>query len=121
VKVIQTQNDIEFLKANNTLPLEVINTIEQEFLYLIEEEAADCDPLLFRLPIQKAVILLEAGDDVLGTIGDIIQLEYVEKITERTIDYYRIAKRHDHDIQLIYSLLGIHDHKTEQWLNDQAE
>ncbi len=121
MKMIQTQNDIEFLKANNTLPLVFINIIEQEFLYLIEEEAADCDPLLFRLPIQRAVILLEAGDDVLATVGDIFHIEYVEKITEGTIIYYRIAKRHDHDIQLIYSLFGIHDHETEQWLNEQAE
>ena len=121
MKVLQTQNDIEILKANNTLPLELINTIEQEFLFLIEEDAADCDPLLFRLPIQKAVILLEAGDDVLGTIGDTLHLEYIEKITEGSIDYYRIAKRYDHDIKLIFTLMGMHDQESEQWLNEQAE
>jgi hypothetical protein len=121
LKVIQTQNDIEFLKANNTLPPELIITIEQEFLYLIEEEEADCNPLIFRLPIQKAVILLEAGDDVLGTIGGILHLEYIEKLTEGSINYYRIAKRHDQDIQLIYSLMGIHDKEIEQWLREQVE
>lgn len=70
MKMIRTQNDIELLKANNTLPSYLIKSIKQEFIYLMKEIARESDPLQFRLPIYKAIILLEPGDVALRTNRD---------------------------------------------------
>ncbi|MBP1932293.1 hypothetical protein J2Z37_002294 [Ammoniphilus resinae] len=119
--VIQTQNDIEYLKAINTVPMDLIKVIEQDFLDVLEAEGVDKDDLSYRLPSQQAFVLLEVDDDVSNSVGDLLHIEYIEKLTENNIDYYRIAKRFDHEFQLLYTLAGIHDEKSEQWLNDHAE
>lgn len=121
MKLIQTLNDIEWLKANNGVPRPLIKSIEQDFLDLFAAEGDEMDVLKFRLPLQQALILLEAGDDVLGMVNDPFHLEYVEKQEEGRIEFYRIAKRVEHDFQLIYTLVGIHNEETEQLLIEQAE
>jgi hypothetical protein len=121
VKVIQSLNDIECLKSINNVPMELAIAIEEDLQNLIEEEAIDSDPLKVRLPFHKASILLENGDDVVDILGDTFHLEYVEKLTEGNISYYRIAKRHDHEFQLIYTLIGCHDEEVEKWLEEQVE
>jgi hypothetical protein len=121
LKIIQTQNDIEFLRANNDFPMAFINTIAQEFHQLMAEIGPDEEPLSFVLPIRLAIILFESGDDVLGIVGNGLQLEYIEKIVEEPIEFYRIAKRHDHELQLMYSFVGIHKPEIEKWLGENAE
>ncbi len=121
MKLIQALNDIEWLKAKNALPISIIEAIEQDFLTLFEAEGDGENVLTFRLPSQQALILLEAGDNVLGMANDPIHLEYVEKLEQGQIEFYRIAKRIEHDFQLIYTLVGVHDEETEQWLIEQAE
>jgi hypothetical protein len=121
LKVIQTINDIEYLKSLNNVPLELFKAIEQDLVSLIEEEAVESDPLAVRLPFHKASILLENGDEVSNILGDTFHLEYVEKLIEGNISYYRIAKRHDHEFQLIYTLIGCHDEEVEKWLEEQVE
>jgi hypothetical protein len=121
MKIIQTQNDIEFLRANNEFPLAFINVIEHEFYQLMAEHVSDEEPYSFVLPNRLAIILYKPGDDVLKVVGNGLQLEYIEKVDEEPIEYYRIAKRHDHEIQLMYSLVGIHKPDIEQWLEENAE
>jgi hypothetical protein len=120
MKTIQCLNDIEALKAVDELPKLMIQTIEEDFLCLYEAEGAETDLLQFRLPFSKALILLEVGDDVMKEVNDPFHLEYVEKVTEGEKAYYRLAKRFDHDFQLIYTLAGIHDDIAEEWLAQQA-
>lgn len=121
LKVIQTLNDIEYLKSLNNVPLELVNAIEQDFHQLMAELGSDEESFSFVLPTRLAIILFEPGDDVIEIVGDKLHLEYVEEITEGSIDYYRIVKRHDHEFQLIYSLTGCHNEKVENWLEEQAE
>ncbi|WP_419393172.1 hypothetical protein [Cytobacillus praedii] len=120
MKFIQTQNDIELLRVNNDLPLVFINEIEQDFHQLIDEMGIDEEPFSFVLPTHLAIILFEPGDKVLEIINEFL-IEYVEWSTVKGVDYYRIAKRNDHDFQLIYTLVGIHDDEIEQWLREKAE
>jgi hypothetical protein len=121
MKIIQTQNDIEFLRANNEFPLAFINGIEQDFHQLMAEIGLDEKPFSFVLPNRLAIILYEPGDDVFGVLGNLVQLEYIEKVVEEPIEYYRMALRHDHEFQLMYSLVGIHKPEIEQWLGEYAE
>ena len=121
MKLIQTLNDIEWLKASNDLARPLIKSIEQDFLDLFEANGDELNVLKFRLPSQQALILLEVGDNVLGIVNDPFHLEYVEKQEEGRIEVYRIAKRVEHDFQLIYTLVGIHDEEIEQWLAARVE
>ena len=123
MKIIQTLNDIEQLKAIKAIPTELIHVIEQDFINLYEAESTDEELLKFHLPIQRALILVEAeaGDDVLGLLDDPFMIEFVEKDKQDGIEYYRIAKRFENEFQLIFTLAGIHDERTEEWLLEQAE
>lgn len=121
MQVIQTLNDIKYLKSINNVPLELVKVIEEDLLIIMEEEAVVSNPLTFRLPFNKASILLESEDNILEILGDTFHLEYFEKLTEGSINYYRIAKRHDHEFQLIYTLIGCHDEEIEKWLEEKTE
>ncbi|MCM3068291.1 hypothetical protein M3568_18380 [Priestia flexa] len=115
MKYVLTKNDIEALKEKQAVVAELIDVIESEFLALLESEE------LQQLPIQQACILLEPGDKVLEILEEAFSIEYIERSVVKNVEYYRIAKRNDHDFQLIYSLVGIHDEETEQWLMEKAE
>lgn len=65
MKIIQTQNDIELLRANIELPMVFINAIEQDFHQLMAEIGSDEKPISFVLHNFLAIILYEPGDDVL--------------------------------------------------------
>lgn len=119
LKVIRTQYDIEQLKVNRAIPLAFTNAIEQDFYYLTLEIDSQDDPSTFVLPTRLAILLLETGDDVPRIIGSTLQLEYIEKIVEETTEYYRIAIRHDHEFQLVYTLVGIHSVEIEKWLRNK--
>jgi DNA-dependent RNA polymerase auxiliary subunit epsilon len=122
MKILQTQSDFEYLKAVNASPIDLIKAIEQDFLDVLEAEGVEEDQLLsYRLPFQQAFILLEAGDDVRNVIGESLHIEYIEKVIESNVEYYRIAKRFDHEFQMIYSLVGVHDENTKHWLEEHAE
>lgn len=122
MKIIQTINDLEYLKATNAIPIELAQAIEQDFHNLFEAYGTDEDLLKFRLPYQQAQVLLEYGDDVLSFLdGALYDLEYIERCKNGKINYYRAAKRYDHDFQLVYTQVKIHDASTEQWLSEQAE
>jgi hypothetical protein len=121
MKIIQTLNDIEQLRAIKAVPMELIEMIEQDFINLYEAEGLDANLLMFCLPYQQALFLLEAGDDVLVLLNDLFTLEYVEKDKRGGIEFYRIAKRLEHEFQLIYTLVGIHNKEIENWLQEQAD
>ena len=115
MKYILTKDDIEDLKKTKAVSANLIDIIGDEVIAILESEE------LQQLPIQQACIILEPGDKVLEILGDAYSLEYIERSTVKNVEYYRIAKRNDHDFQLIYSLVGIHDEETEQWLTEKAE
>jgi hypothetical protein len=69
MKMIRTQNDIEKLMEDHILPSYLISSIKQEFISLMKEIAEESDPVLFQLPIYKAIILLEPGENMFGTDG----------------------------------------------------
>lgn len=121
MKVIRSLNDIEWLKVNNHVPKELVKEIEQDFLNFYEASNTEIDVLSYTLESHEAFLLLEAGDDVLEILENPIMLEFVEKSKDGLIEYYRMAKRIEHEFQLIYSLVGIHDEKAENFLKEQAE
>ena len=121
MKMIQTLSDIEYLKATNKIPIELIKEIEQDFLNLYEAENNDVYLLEFRLSPWQALFVFEKGDDVLSKINDSFALEYVEKVEINQFAYYRCARRNGHDLQLYYSQINIHNVETEEWLQEQAE
>ncbi|RYG71219.1 hypothetical protein EU245_14800 [Lentibacillus lipolyticus] len=122
MKVIQTLNDLEWLKATQAEPEGLVQAIEQDFLLLFEAESECDDVLTFRLPNQEALILLESGDDVRGMFEQsFMDLEYVERHKEGEISFFRLAKRTEHQFQLLYSEEGTHDEETENWLAEHAE
>ncbi|RYG71915.1 hypothetical protein EU245_12340 [Lentibacillus lipolyticus] len=93
MKVIQTFNDLEWLKATQATPKELVQVMEEGFHLLFEANNECEDVMTFRLPKQEALILLEAGDEVLGLLDDPFALEFVEKGKRGRIEFYRIAKR----------------------------
>lgn len=115
MKYILTKNDIEVLKKEEAVSEDLIDIIGDEVIAILESEE------LQQLPMQQACILLEPGDKVLEILEDAFSIEYIERSIVKNVEYYRIAKRNDHDFQLIYSLVGIHDGETEQWLLEKAE
>lgn len=119
--IIQTLNDIELLKATSAVPIELINEVEKDFLNIYEAESDEVYLLNYRLPPWQALFVFEKGDDVLGKLNDPMALEYAEKVDVGELTYYRCALRNDHDFQIYYSLLCIHDKHTEDWLQEQAE
>ncbi|RUL54153.1 hypothetical protein [Lysinibacillus antri] len=121
MKVIQTLNDVESLKAQSITPKELIQVIEQDFLTLYEAGGSEDDRLSFRLPYQESIILIEKGDNLLELVDNPIELEYVEKHKQGQVEFYRLAKRFEHEFQLVYTLLNIHDDETEQFLRDHSE
>lgn len=121
MKVIQCINDIEALKAYGQIPKPLIQAIEHDFLHLYEAEGEETPLFSFFLPYEQALILLEAGDDVMKLLDDPFTLEYVERHRQGLIEFYRIAKRFGHEFQLFYTLIGIHDEDAEQWLFEHAE
>ena len=121
MKVIQTLNDLEWLKASNNVPRELVQAIEQDFLLLFEAESECDDVLTFRLPNQEALILLELGDDVIGMFEQsFMDLEYVERHKQDNVSFFRLAKRSDHQFQLMYSQEGTLHEETENWLKEHA-
>lgn len=80
MKMIQTLSDIDYLKATNKIPIELIKEVEQDFLNLYEAENNDLYLLEFRLSPWHALFVFEKGDDVLSKINDPFALEYVEKV-----------------------------------------
>lgn len=122
MKVIQTLNDIEWLKTTNAAPKAIIQAIQEDFQMLFEAES-DCEHVLrFRLPYDEALILLEKSDDVLGMFDpSFIDLEYVERHKQGNVSYFRIAKRSEHQFQLMYSKVGTHTVSTEEWLQEHAD
>ncbi|MDE8565257.1 hypothetical protein PNH38_15470 [Anoxybacillus rupiensis] len=121
MKVIQCINDIEALKAFGQIPKPLIQVIEHDFLQLYKAEDRETELFQFYLPYQQTLILLEAGDAVIKLLDDSFTLEYVERHQQGLIEFYRIAKRFGHEFQLFYTLIGIHDEDTEQWLFEHAE
>ncbi|MCL6585002.1 MAG: hypothetical protein K6T72_00530 [Anoxybacillus sp.] len=121
MKVIQCINDIEALKAFGQIPKPLIQVIEHDFLQLYKAEDRETELFQFYLPYQQTLILLEAGDDVIKLLDDSFTLEYVERHQQGLIEFYRIVKRFGHESQLFYTLIGIHDEDTEQWLFEHAE
>lgn len=122
MKIIQTLNDVEWLKAENVVPKELIAVIEEDFLTLYEASGQDDELVIFRLPDQEAIVLLEKGDKVLERLELIaMDLEYVERHKIGQIEFYRMAKRIEHEFQLIYTLVGIHSEDAEQFLQEHAE
>lgn len=95
--------------------IKLIEVIEQEFLQVLE--LADSN----WLSIHQASMFLEQSDDVMEIVGEAFFIEYIEKIKESNLEYYRIAKRNDQDMQIIYTLVGAHDEKIEKWLDDQIQ
>lgn len=121
MKLIQTLNDIDCLKASQSAPQALIQAIEQDFHLLFEADSAWNDVRTFRPAEQDAIILLNAGDDVKCMFDDsFMDLEFVEREKNAHMTYYRIAKRNDYQFQLLYSVVGTHDQETEQWLQEQA-
>lgn len=47
MKIIQTINDIEYLKATNAVPKELIKEIEQDFLGIYESSASLSPPVIW--------------------------------------------------------------------------
>lgn len=122
MRIIHCLSDIEYLRAEKTLPIALIKEIEQDFLGIYEAENHDDIYLLnFRLPLVQALFVFEKGDDLIERLNNMFELEYIEKNTIEEIDYYRCALRKGEFIQLYYSLVNIHNAKTEEWLREQAE
>jgi hypothetical protein len=122
MKMIQTLSDIEYLKATTTLPMELIKEIEKDFLSIFEAENNEVYLLEFRLPPWQTLFVFEKGDHVvLEKLNDPITLEYVEKVEVNQLAYYRCAIRNDHEFQIYYSQINIHDKEIEDWLQEQAE
>lgn len=121
MKVIQTINDLESLKEFKAVPLGLLSIVEQEFFGLYDALGNGEDLQSFKLPIEQALLTLDPWDDVRKKIGSLLDIEYVEKVSEGGMEYYRIAKRLDHEFQIIYSLVGIYDEETEKWLKGLVE
>lgn len=115
LKYIFTKDDIEKLRSTKKVNVELSEVLENEVLILLESDG------LQKLPIQQSCILLETGDKVLEILENNLLIEYIERSTVKSVEYYRIAKRNEHEFQMIYSLVGIHDDITEQWLLEQSE
>lgn len=121
MKVIQTINDIESLKATNEIPMELIKEIQQDFINTYKAENDEDCLLEYRLSPWQALIILEKGDDVLAKLNDTMALEYVEKVIVNQLEYYRCAIRNEYDLQIYYSQVNTHDEVTEGWLEEHAE
>lgn len=121
MKIIQTLNDIEFLKAQSKMPIELIREIEQDFLNIYEAENDEVYLLNYHLSPWQALFVFEKGDDVLGRLNDPLALEYVERVEVEHFAYYRCALRNEYDFQIYYSQAITHDKRTEDWLQEQAE
>src|SRR5699024_6793930 len=118
MKMIQTLYDLEGLKRTQVIPIEMLKQIEQDFLHVYDSVNDNVYLMDFRLPFHQALLLLEQGDEVQGMLGDPLEIEYIEKESMEGQDYYRKGKREDHDIQINYSLVGIHDKDSEQFLKE---
>lgn len=114
LKYIYTKDDIEDLRSTKKVNVELSKVIENEVLILLESEE------LQQLPIHQSCVLLESGDKVIEFLEDTLLIEYIERIVFNSIEYYRIAKRNEHEFQMIYSLVGIHDEPTELWLLEMS-
>lgn len=114
-------SDIANLRASNAVPMHLIKIIQADLLHLFNTDKPNDYLFKMRLPRQHALVLLEAGDDVKKELGHVLYIEYVEKLEHEGMEYYRMAKRLDHEFQLLYTLTGIHDQEIEAWLAEQAE
>ncbi|MBY6088503.1 hypothetical protein [Priestia flexa] len=121
MKVIQTINDIESLKATNEISMKLIKEIEQDFLNIYEAENDEVYVLEYRLSSWQALFVLEKGDDVLAKLNNPLALEYVEKVSVDEFEYYRCAIRNEYDLQIYYSQVNTHDEVIEGWLEEHAE
>lgn len=121
LRIINNLSDIESLKLINEIPNELLEAIEQDLNLLFDINADVDDISTFNLPEYQALIVLEAGDKVLQFLNDPFCIEYVERHKLDKVDYFRIAKRNDHEFQLVYSQVNLHDEQTERWLSEQAE
>ncbi|MCE4049919.1 hypothetical protein [Bacillus sp. Au-Bac7] len=111
----------EFVKIKEILPKDFMEEIEAHLLHLLEQEGIEEEQSI-RLSSRKAIILIEENDELLKIVGELIDIEYIEKSTAAdNTTYYRIAKRYDHEYQLLYTLAGVHDDQTEEWLKKYSE
>ncbi|RKQ12141.1 hypothetical protein [Ureibacillus endophyticus] len=121
MRIIQCLSDIEYLRAENKLPMPLIKEIEQDFLGIYEAENHDNIYLLnYRFPLMQALFVLEKGDDVIGRFSDPFALEFVEKVEIGEVEYYRCGLRKGPFIQLYYSLMNSHKAEIEEWLREHA-
>ncbi|RHW39966.1 hypothetical protein D1B33_03725 [Lysinibacillus yapensis] len=94
MRIIQCLADIEYLRAEKTLPMALIKEIEQDCLGIYDAENYDDIYLLnFRLPLVQALFVFEKGDDVVGRLNNVFELENIEKYRIEEIDYYRCRLR----------------------------
>ncbi|MGG3162167.1 hypothetical protein ABEO87_10965 [Geobacillus stearothermophilus] len=120
MKVIQCLTDIEMLKATGHLPLPLIQVIEEQFILFYESVGTEEAITQFRLSTHEAILVLETNQEVSLLRQNILDIEFVEFESVGDIEYYRIGKRNDQEIQLCFAMRGAFDYRNEQWLEEQA-
>lgn len=121
MRMIQTLNDIEYLKASEAAPMKLIKFIESDLLHLFNAESPADYLFKMRLPRQQELVLIEAGDPVIELFDDPFCVEYVENYNQDQLEYYKICKRMDHEFSLYYVEALLLDEETRKWLAEQVE
>jgi hypothetical protein len=120
MRIIQSLADIEMVKASSNLPLAYVRVIEEYFTLFFDSAGHEESIIQFRLPVHEAILILESNQDVTSMMQYIMDIEFIDFESVGEIEYYRIGKRNDHEIQLCFALRGSFSQQIEQWLEEQA-
>jgi hypothetical protein len=118
--IIKSIHDLEFYRVTRNPSTTFFEYLEELFCLLYEASNDERTILQFRLQSKEAIVILEKGDDVRKELGNLTDVEYIEKEDIQGDSFYRIGVRFGDHIRLYYSRVGTHDNNTEKWLAEQC-
>jgi len=117
MKVIQTMNDIEYMKASSLFPTSLLTIVERDFLLFYEAEGNDEEVTEFQLPNHQALLIAENEEDVHEVTRNPLDIEYIEQEQQ----HFKIGKRNDQEIQFVYVPFYILGESLKESLQNQSE
>lgn len=111
MKRIQTFGDIEALKQEN-LPSSYIKEIKQQFQSMFKADGEGESLHTFSLPIHACIYHLNESNDIEWLLDLMEQVEFIEVEKE----YFRIGLMEDHQMNILYFLIGTFSEEMERWL-----
>jgi hypothetical protein len=102
VELILNMRDLQRLKAK--LPSKLFIYLEQEFTDLYEYYSSNQDLEDFILEQNQSMTILQTDNEVDSILQEPFEIEFVERIVEEQLPFYRIGVRNAGEIQLFYCM-----------------